>query len=248
MSGQRAPILEVRDVSLAFGGLRAVDRVSFAIERGGIVALVGPNGAGKTSLFNLIAGLYVPDSGEIRFDGRSLRGVGVHQRVRLGMSRTFQNSRLVADLTVRENVLVPLATLFPFSDARRRADAAIADFGLGPKADMHPGELSTADRKVVELCRALAWEPVLLCLDEIFSGMTDEEIGHYLGFLLNATERGVTLFFVEHLMQVVRRVARHVLVMNFGQLIAKGDPEEVLTDPVVVEAYLGRNVLHARDR
>lgn len=241
-----APVLEVCDVSLAFGGLLAVDEATFSVAAGEVLALVGPNGAGKTSMFNLIAGLYAPQRGEIRFDGRSLRGVPVHERLRLGMVRTFQNSRLLPDLSVRENVLLPLAGLCPLAEARRRARAALEEFGLTPKADVRPAELSTADRKVVEFCRALACEPRLLLLDEIFSGLTDEEIGHYLEFVVAANRRGVTVLLVEHLMQVVRRVAARVIVMNYGRLIAVGAPDVVLAKTEVVEAYLGRKLTGAR--
>jgi ABC-type branched-subunit amino acid transport system ATPase component len=162
------------------------------------------------------------------------------------MARTFQNSRLLQELTVHENVLLPLATLFPLAEARRRASARLDDFGLAGKADLRPSELSTADRKVVELCRALAAEPRLLLLDEIFSGLAEEEIHRYLAILLAANRRGITLLLVEHLMRVVRQVAQRVLVMNYGRLIAGGQPDAVLADPTVVEAYLGKKLFDAR--
>ena len=223
-------LLEVENVSRRFGGVVALDGVSLDAGENEIVGLIGPNGAGKTTLFNVVTRLYRPDSGELRFAGRSLLGTPAHRIVRRGIARTFQNVELFDTMTVRENVRV----------GGRHADEALEVVGLGPLAGRVAASLPHGTRKRVELARALASRPRLLLLDEPAGGLDHEEVGELGGFLRRVRDDfGLTILLVEHHMNLVMTVSDRVHVLNFGRRIASGPPDEVRRDPVVIDAYLG---------
>ena len=249
-------LLSVESVSIRFGGVTALEDVTFRVAPGAICGLIGPNGAGKTTLFNCISRLYDPHAGSIRFDGRPLSGVPRHEIAPLGIARTFQNVALFATMSTRDNVRVgahalarggflvnALALPLAAREERRiaeRAEALIEEFGLERVADRPVGELPFGLRKRVELARALAIEPKLLLLDEPAAGLNHEEVDA-LGDEIRAIRdrRGVAILLVEHHMNLVMRVSDQVVALDFGRIIADGRPDEVRANPNVVRAYLG---------
>src|SRR5271165_2294040 len=251
-----AALLAVDGVTIRFGGVTALQDVSFAVARGAICGLIGPNGAGKTTLFNCISRLYDPHSGAILFDRRPLASFSRHEMAALGIARTFQNVALFSTMTTRDNVRVgahalarggflanALALPFAAREGRRiaeRADALIEEFGLGRVADRPVGELPFGVRKRVELARALAIETKLLLLDEPAAGLNHEEVDALAGEIRAIRDRrGVAVLLVEHHMNLVMRVSDQVVALDFGRVIANGRPDEVRADPEVVRAYLG---------
>jgi branched-chain amino acid transport system ATP-binding protein len=236
-----AASLTVRNLCRRFGGLLAVNNVSFTVAPGEIHALIGPNGAGKTTTFNLIAGMHRPDAGEILLDDLSLKGMRPDQICRAGVGRTFQIVRPFNDLTLIENVTVgALVWTDDLDEARRHAIEVLELLGLADKRHMRPGSITLPDRKCLEVARALATKPKLLLLDEVMAGLRPTETDRMVEIFrqLN-TEKGLTILLIEHVMRAVMALSDRVLVLNYGKVIADGTPQEVTRDPDVLACYLG---------
>ena len=239
------PVLEARQVSKSFGGLRAVDDVSFAVTGGEILGIVGPNGAGKTTLFDVITGHTRPTSGEVLLDGRSLAGVPVHRRSRLGVARTFQHPTVAGSLTVAENML--LAASFRRPDGGRAAAGPAGEVaaeqlefvGMADKAGLESGPLGVFDAKRLMLGTALAMNARALLLDEPFGGLTPAEIDDTIGLIGRMRDRGLAVVCIEHVMRALTSLADRVLVMHHGATFFEGTPQEMLADERVIEVYLG---------
>ncbi|MDR1857128.1 MAG: ABC transporter ATP-binding protein [Desulfovibrio sp.] len=248
-------LLAVREMTKAFGGLMAVNDLSFEVEQGSIVGMIGPNGAGKTTVFNCITGNYVPEAGDIEFDGRPIKGVRPHRIVELGIARTFQTIRLFGRLTVLENVLAGrhcrmkaglLACMFhgramqrEEREAVRRCMEELEFLGLADRRGEAAGGLSYGNQRLLEIARALATEPKLLILDEPAGGMNAQETDALIEVIRAIRARGVTILLIEHDMRLVMQVSERLVVLENGSLIAEGTPEHVRRHPAVIEAYLG---------
>jgi branched-chain amino acid transport system ATP-binding protein len=233
-------LLRVENVSKQFGGLHALERVSFSADAGRITALVGPNGAGKTTLFSIIAGSLPPSQGRIIYGGADITGDLPHRLAQRGIARTFQIVQPFASLTVRENIAVGTHLSRPARvDALAAAGDVARDVGLGGLLDRPAATLTVAGRKRLELARALAIAPRLLLLDEVLAGLNPSEIRELVPVIRAVRERGVTIVMIEHVMQAVMSLAGYVFVLSEGRIIAEGPPEAIAADPQVVEAYLG---------
>jgi len=233
--------LELSGVSKSFRGLKAVSAASFDVTPGGIHALIGPNGAGKTTIFNVVAGVFAPDEGEILFDGRSIHGLRPDQVCAAGIGRTFQIVKPFAGLSVLDNVVVGALHAFKTVSTAKGYAAGIVDkLGLGPKRDMLASSLTLPDRKRLEVARALATRPKLLLLDEVMAGLRPTECDQMVAVFreLNRSD-GLTILLIEHVMRAVMALAQHIVVLHHGEVIAHGAPDEVVRDPAVLESYLG---------
>jgi branched-chain amino acid transport system ATP-binding protein len=234
------PLLQLDALSIAFGGLKAVQGVSLAVPEGRLCALIGPNGAGKTTLFALMSGFLMPDSGRVRFAGADITGRAPHLNARAGMTRTFQIVQPFAAQTVRENIAVGAHLHEPHrATALAAAKAVAARVGLTAQLDKPAADLTVAGRKRLELARALATRPRLLLLDEVLAGLNPQEIDEMIPVVRGIAGSGITVFMIEHVMQAVMSLAEHVWVLAQGQLIAEGAPAAVTRDARVIEAYLG---------
>ena len=235
-------MLEVRSLGKRFGGLQAVNDLSFQVDDGEIVALIGPNGAGKTTVFALVSGFLEPDAGEITFRGRRVRGLKPHALNALGMARTFQIMRPFARLSVVRNVMIGALGRHPEPRAAEmRARAVLEEVGLAGKAGQPAASLTLAERKRLELARALATEPVLLLLDEVMSGLNDRETERIVELVRAINARGTAILLIEHVMRAVMSLAGRLVVLNYGERIAEGRPDVVARDRGVIEAYLGED-------
>ncbi|MBR1173730.1 branched-chain amino acid ABC transporter ATP-binding protein/permease [Bradyrhizobium sp. KB893862 SZCCT0404] len=233
-----ATLLAVDGVSKSFSGLRAVEAVSFTVAPGEIIGIIGPNGSGKTTLLNTLSGALRPSSGTIRFSGTVLNGLRAHQIARLGLARTFQLVRVMPDLTVAENVAA--ARLFSTSNGSDATGGELLDLvGLGTMHEAAASELTYIDQKRLELARALALQPRLVLLDEWLAGLNPSELETGIALIAKLRDRGLTIIMVEHVMDAIRALCSHCIVMNAGSVIARGTPDDVLADPKVVAAYLG---------
>jgi branched-chain amino acid transport system ATP-binding protein len=235
------PLLEVDGIAKQFRGLRAVDGVGFSVPRGSIVALIGPNGAGKTTVFNLIAGVYRPDTGRVLLGGADITGRRPDEVCNAGIGRTFQIVRPFGGLSVLDNVLVgALRQKREVTAARRIAMGVLERLGLADKAASPAKSLTLPERKRLETARALATGPKLLLLDEVMAGLRPTEIDHMVAtFRALCRETGLTILLTEHVMRAVMALSQKIVVLHHGQKICEGTPEMVARDPVVLESYLG---------
>ena len=235
-------IIEVNGITKYFGGLRALHSIAFTLEKGEILGLIGPNGAGKTTLFNIIAGTFPPSSGSIRFNGEEITCQEPRQICHKGISRTYQLVRTFSNLTVYENVLVGLYFGKPGNQGgltEGEAYGLLQLTGLLPKANVPARSLTLVGRKQLEIARALATRPKVLLLDEAISGLNPTETDTMMKLIRNIQSRGITIFMIEHIMKAVMGLSDRILVLNFGELIAQGTPEQVSKNKDVIEAYLG---------
>ncbi len=235
-----ADALQLRGLSKAFGGLLAVNDVSFAVGEGEIVGLIGPNGAGKTTLFNAVNGYFPPTAGTVTYREHDVTGFPPHRMAALGMGRTFQIVRPFPRLSVLENVMVGAFLRHPSRAAAERKAWEVLEFvELASAAQRPAGAMTLAGRKRIEVGRALAMEPRLLLLDEVSAGLNPTEADHMVDLIRSVRERGVTILIVEHVMRVIMRISDRIVVLNYGKKIAEGTPAEMSRNPEVIQAYLG---------
>ena len=235
-----APVLEIRNLSRTFGGVVANSDVSIAVERGEIVGLIGPNGAGKSTLFNLVAGATPPTSGAILFEGEDVTPLKAPQRCARGIARTFQVVRSFDTMTVIDNVIVgALVRNTVMREARRKAHAVLEFTGLAARANVLASDLVPAEKRRLEVARALATEPKLLLLDEVLTGLTPTEAQTGVALVRKVRDAGITVLMVEHVMEIVMPLVDRAIVLDLGKVLVEGKPTEIVRDPKVISAYLG---------
>ena len=237
-------LLEVSGISKSFSGLKAVQNVTFEVPEGKIVGLIGPNGAGKTTCFNMIAGVYKPDSGSVKLNGAAIDGKRPHEICKGGIGRTFQIVKPFAGLSVLDNVVVgALNATASVVEARKVAEEVLDVLGLAPKRMQAASTLTLPDRKRLEVARALATRPKLLLLDEVMAGLRPTEVDLMVRVLLDLNKRGLTILLIEHVMRAVMALAGNIVVLHHGELISRGTPDQIAKDPKVLECYLGEEAL-----
>lgn len=233
-------ILEISDLTMNFGGLTAVQSLNLSIGEGQILGLIGPNGAGKSTVFNCVAGVYAPSGGEIRFQGERINSDKPWNLCKKGLARTFQIVKPFSTKTVLYNVMVGSFSIAEkLSDARDRAVEVLKFLHLYSKKDTIAGNLNIADRKRLEIARALATKPKLLLLDEVMAGLRPTEVDEVIAIIRQLQKNGTTVFVIEHIMRAIMALSDRIVVIHFGQKIAEGTPQEVASDSNVIKAYLG---------
>jgi branched-chain amino acid transport system ATP-binding protein len=242
-------MLEVEGLSKHFGGVRAANGVRLSLREGKIASLIGPNGAGKTTLFAMITGFHKPDEGRVRFDGEDITGLPPEAIARRGMVRTFQIVQPFAGQTVRENIAVGAhLRIASRTRALAKAEEVARRVGLGDRLDMDAAALTGAGRKRLEVARALATEPRLILFDEVMAGLNPSEIRDVIPVIRALRDSGVTILLIEHVMQAVMSLSEHTWVLSEGEIIAEGAPGEIVADPKVVAAYLGKGMAERMKR
>ncbi len=238
--------LEGEDVSKYFGGLAAVSGVDFHVDQGEILGLIGPNGAGKTTLFNLISAALPISSGEIRFNGHKLNGLKPHQICKMGVSRTFQETKVFTNMSVLQNVLVGAffggPSRIAAADAAGEATRAIEFVGLSAMSSTLVKDLTLVNQKRTEVARALATKPELLLLDELMAGLTPTEVSESMELVTRIRDRGITILMVEHVMKAIMGICERIMVLNHGEKIAEGTPREIAANKTVIQIYLGEEI------
>lgn len=236
-------ILELKNLTKAFGGLVAINDLGFSVEKGEVIGLIGPNGSGKTTSFNLISGFLKPDVGTVSFEGKDITGLKPNRICHGGIARTFQLTKPLAGLSTLQNVMIGKLYGGEFSgrmkDAERDCEEILEFVGLHEKRTDMAAALSVVDRKRLEIARALATKPRMLLLDEMMSGLTSTEMEDAMGLVNAIWESGITLIVVEHVMKAIMKISTRLIVLNYGQKIAEGLPQDVVRNDLVVEAYLG---------
>ncbi len=236
-------LLEVSNLTKYFGGLAAVRDLSFQVDEGMIMGLIGPNGAGKTTTFNMISGFILPTSGTVRFKGRTLNGMKPHEICAFGLARTFQIVQPFPEITALENVMVGAFVHHHNTvDARHKAEEVLERVGMAHRAGTLARDLPLLELKRLEIARALATEPQMLLLDEVAAGLNAVEVREVLDLVKDLNKDGITFLLVEHVMKVVMSLSHRIVVLDFGEKIAEGTPQEVSRDPRVLKAYLGEEV------
>jgi ABC-type branched-subunit amino acid transport system ATPase component len=234
-------IMEVKNLSISFAGIKAVQHLNFSVERGEIFGLIGPNGSGKSSVVNIIAGNYIQDEGEVFFEGKSVsKKLSIAKRSRLGLGRTFQTPRPFGNLSVHDNIFSIFLQKYNFKEAEIKAREVLELSQLAPLRELAASQLSIEKRKWLDLARVLATEPRFIMMDEVMAGLNPNEMKESLEFVREINKRGITVLFIEHVMVAVVAICTRAIVLNEGRFLYEGAPREVLENPSVIEAYIGR--------